>query len=79
VVLVKAAVALIERTADTFRRAAPTLACYYAISLGIPLAHEREIRTELLPEHAVFVVLVPLALLSLLGLVRGLLRVARTH
>jgi hypothetical protein len=78
-VLVKDAVSLLATITGTLRGAAPSLACYYAICIVIPLAHEEEIHTALLAEHMVFVALVPVALLSLVGALRGFLRVARAR
>lgn len=60
------------RVADTFRAASPALICYYATTLGIPLAGGAESGPFL--EHAAFVLVVPALLVSVVGLIRAAIR-----
>jgi hypothetical protein len=60
--------------AATFRAASPVLACYYATTLGIPLARGAEVGAGPLLEHAAFVLAVPAFLLSVVGLARAVIR-----
>jgi hypothetical protein len=62
--------AAVTRIAATFRAAGPALACYYATTLGIPLARGAEVLASPLLEHAAFVVTVPVLLLTVVGLAR---------
>ena len=60
-----------------FRRTALPLACYYAVTLGLPLANGAGRSGAVFVEHAVFVLCVPvIAILaaSLVYAVSGLLR-----
>lgn len=62
------------RIAETFRGASPALACYYATTLGIPIARGAEAGATPLLEHAAFVIVVPVLLLAAVGLARAAIR-----
>ena len=56
--------------ARTFRRAAPPLAWYYAITLALPLANGAAQAGAVFMEHALIVLLLPPVLLVLAGVAR---------
>ncbi len=62
--------------ARAVRGAAPVLCCYYGVALGVPIAQGREAGVDVFPGHGAFVTVIPVLLLSLWGIVRGLLHTA---
>ena len=56
--------------ARTFRRAAPPLAWYYAVTLALPLANGAAQAGAVFMEHALIVLLLPPVLLVLAGVAR---------
>jgi hypothetical protein len=71
--------AVLATISGTLRRALPALGVYYAVALGIPIMDEKELQRALLAEHAFFVLVVPLLLLSLLGAFQASMQVALAH
>jgi hypothetical protein len=71
-----AASLLAADVARTLRGAAFPIGCYYAIALVVPLLNGGAAAGSAFVEHELFVVLVPPLLVVLLGLARGIVRIA---
>jgi hypothetical protein len=61
--------------AQAFRRAAPPLAWYYAVTLALPLANGAAQAGAAFVEHALVVLLLPPVLIVLASVIREMARV----
>jgi hypothetical protein len=64
---------------QAFRRVAPPLVCYYAVTLALPVANGAAQAGTAFVEHALVVIVFPPVLIVLAGAICGIVRRRRRH